>query len=74
MFTFLNRSQERTRRRVWNQSPEELWGLRLWRSLTSRAGLGARRPVLQSPLIGLLLDHVVVVDWNRVFVDDVLVH
>lgn len=43
-------------------------------SLTSGAGLGARGPTFERPLVRVLPDDVVVVvDGHRVFVDDVLV-
>lgn len=42
--------------------------------ITSGTGLGAGRPALQSPLVRVLLDDVVVVHGHRVLVDDVFVH
>lgn len=49
----------------------------MWRqflSFTSSTWLGTRRPALQSPLIGLLLDDIVIVDGHRIFMHDVLIH
>lgn len=40
---------------------------------TSRAGPGTKGPALQGPLVGFFLDHVVVVDWDWIFMDDVFI-
>lgn len=53
---------------------ELIFSLKQLRAVTSGAGFGTRRPALQSPLVGVLLNDVVVVDRHRIFVNDVLVH
>ena len=48
--------------------------MRLALDLTSRTGSRTLRPALQGPFVGVLLNDVVVVDGDRVFMDDVFIH